>query len=220
MAPTFEQKLFFFSKTQYVDLKTFGSYQGYLSAQRSVNTESKISEPNKQQAENRIHSHHSRVSSMAGNIAESLVANSSRETRSVFYCPKSPEFTWHLNHTTFQKITLAVTTIACPVTILLNLLVIIAVKTRRELKKNSNILLSRLAAIDLLVGAVSMPLTIALDALVLQKILFVEMFCTIDIISVSATGYSLLSFFSTFGSYRSGKIRSCSKMDEVQSTCY
>jgi len=48
-------------------------------------------------------------------------------------------------------------------------LVIIAVKKRKEFQINSNTLLANLAAADLLVGAVSMPLTIALDALLLQK---------------------------------------------------
>lgn len=61
------------------------------------------------------------------------------------------------------KIIVAIMTIACPVTILLSHLVIIAVKTRRELKKNSkssNVLSSSMALADLLMGAVSMPLTI------------------------------------------------------------
>jgi len=63
------------------------------------------------------------------------LANSSEETRSVFYCPESPKFIWDFNHTTPCKITVAITSIACTVTILLNLLVIIAAKTRRELKQ-------------------------------------------------------------------------------------
>ena len=117
------------------------------------------------------------------NDTESL-ANSFNETRSVFYCPMSPQYIWDLNRTTHLKIILAVTIIACPVTILLNLLVIIAVKTRRELKENSNILLSSLAVADLLVGAVCMPLTITLSAFVVQGIFFDDIICTIDIISI------------------------------------
>ena len=115
---------------------------------------------------------------------ESL-ANSSDETRSVFYCPESPQFIWDLNHTTSLKIIVAIMAIACPVTVLLNLLVIIAVKTRRELKKNSNILLSSVALTDLLVGAVSMPLSISLDTLVIRSVLEVDIICTIDAIGVS-----------------------------------
>ena len=114
-----------------------------------------------------------------------LANNSSSETRSVFYCPNSPEFIiWDLNSTTSLELILAITTIACPVTVLLNLLVIIAVTTRRELKTNSNILLCSLAVADLLVGAVSMSLTITLDALVLQRFLFEDIICTIHITSV------------------------------------
>ena len=79
----------------------------------------------------------------------------------------------------------AIRTIACPITILLNLLVVIAVKSRRELKKNSNILLSSVALADLLVGAVSMPLAIALDTSVINKVLVVEIICTIDFVSVT-----------------------------------
>ena len=115
---------------------------------------------------------------------ESL-GNSSSETRSVFYCPQSPQFIWDQHYTTSFKIIVAITTIACPVTILLNLLVIIAVKTRRELKKNSNILLFNVALADLLVGAVSMPLSMALDALVIQQLLFADVICTVFFLTAS-----------------------------------
>ena len=113
------------------------------------------------------------------------LGNSSIETRSVFYCPQPPQFIWDINHTTSFKIIFAITTIACPVTILLNLLVIIAVKTRRELKNSSNILLFNVALADLLVGAVSMPLSLALDALVIQQLLFADVICTVYFITAS-----------------------------------
>ena len=48
------------------------------------------------------------------------------------------------------------------------MLVILAIKKVRELQKNSNILIANLAVTDLLVGAVSMPLSIAVDALILR----------------------------------------------------
>ena len=122
------------------------------------------------------------MTTMAVNETATLV-NSSSVPRSVFFCPKWPQLTWDLNHTTSRKIIVAVMTTACPVTVLLNLLVIIAVKTREELKRNSNILLSSLAAVDLVVGAVSMPLTVTLDSLFLQVILFENVICTIQFIS-------------------------------------
>ena len=122
---------------------------------------------------------------MAVKNTESL-ANSSNESRpSMFYCPELPQFIWDLNHTTSSKITVAITVIACPVTVLLNLLVITAVKTRRELKSNSNILLSSVALIDLLVGAVSMPMSITLDLLIIHKVLDVHIICTLGIIGAS-----------------------------------
>ncbi|XP_073254792.1 uncharacterized protein [Porites lutea] len=49
----------------------------------------------------------------------------------------------------------------CPVTILLNLLVMIAVKTKARLQRKSNIALACLASTDLLVGFAAQPLLIA-----------------------------------------------------------
>ena len=128
---------------------------------------------------------------------ESL-ANCSNETscRSVFHYPKLPEFIWDVNQTTSFKIIDAITSIACPVTILLNLLVIIAVKTRRELKHNSNILLSSVALADLLVGVVSMPLSVASDTLVIHRVLDVDVICTIAFINASVLYFTCgASFF-------------------------
>ena len=123
---------------------------------------------------------------MAGKNTESLRANSSNESRpSMFSCPERPQFIWDFNQTTSLKITVAITAITCPVTVLLNLLVITAVKTRRELKTNSNILLSSVALIDLLVGAVSMPLSILLGSLAIHGVLEVNIICKISIIGAS-----------------------------------
>ena len=49
----------------------------------------------------------------------------------------------------------------CPITILLNLLVMIAVKTKARLQRKSNIALACLASTDLMVGLVAQPLLIA-----------------------------------------------------------
>ena len=106
------------------------------------------------------------------------LASLSSVFRSAFYCPNLPQFIWDLNDTTSIKIALAITITACPFAIILNILVIIAVKTRRELQRNSNILLSSLAVIDFLVGAVSMPLAIAFDSFILQRFLREEIICT------------------------------------------
>ena len=75
--------------------------------------------------------------------------------------------------------------IACPATILLNILVILAVKKTRELKKNSSNLLSNLAASDLLVGAVALPLAKTVCALALQEHVIQDVICTINYVSDS-----------------------------------
>ncbi|XP_068756795.1 adenosine receptor A2a-like [Montipora capricornis] len=57
----------------------------------------------------------------------------------------------------FTSITIIVNTIACPFTIGLNVLVIIAVKRRRRLQNNGNIMLACLAVTDVLTGLISQP---------------------------------------------------------------
>ena len=57
---------------------------------------------------------------------------------------------------------------ACPFTILLNALVMIAVKTKRRLQTHPNILLACLALTDLMVGLVLQPLNTAMIILTLQ----------------------------------------------------
>ena len=104
----------------------------------------------------------------------------------MFVCPLLPYFIWDLNNPTsilsFQ-FAIIVTSIACPATTLLNILVILAVKKTKELKKNSNILLSNLAGADLLVGAVGLPLAITVCALTLQEDVIEDVICTIDYVS-------------------------------------
>ena len=111
-----------------------------------------------------------------------LAPTASSQVLSELFCP--PIQTWVLRHTTLFKITAAATIIICPVTILLNILVIFAVKRRRDLQRNnSNILLRSMAVADVLVGAVSMPLTIISDVLVLAKFLNTGVFCRIAFVN-------------------------------------
>ena len=58
-------------------------------------------------------------------------------------------------------ITIIINSITCPFTVLLNVLVIMAVKRRRRLQTNSNILLACLAATDALTGLTSQPSFVA-----------------------------------------------------------
>ena len=114
----------------------------------------------------------------SGGDNASTFSNSSFAGRSMFICPYMPYFIRDVTNTASFQITTTITSIACPVTILLNILVILAVKRRKASKKKSNILLSNLAAADLLVGGVSMPLTITVGALVLLGDVVEEAICT------------------------------------------
>ena len=132
------------------------------------------------------------------NTKGSTLGNSSAMARPIFVCPLLPYFIWDLkNPTSFLSFQFAitVTSIACPATTLLNILVILAVKKTKELKKNSNILLSSMAGADLLVGAVAMPLAITVCALTLQEHEVEDVICTIDYVSdtvmYAATGISI-----------------------------
>ena len=86
-----------------------------------------------------------------------------------YYCPTKPKFTWILSETRTFLIASIILSIASPATIFLNILVITAVRLRRQLRSSANILLASMAVADLLVGAVSMPLSISLDVLLLRK---------------------------------------------------
>ena len=111
---------------------------------------------------------------------ESTLGNSSTLTKSSFACPVTPYLTWQLNHEASIQSTIAVTSIACPATIFLNILVILAVKKTKMHKRNSNILLSNLAKANLVVGAFAMPLTAALDVLLLSENVAEDAVCTLD----------------------------------------
>ena len=108
-----------------------------------------------------------------------LAMNVSVQMLSEISCQGKPTYRWVLDDKTTFQTTVTTTSIACPFTILLNILVIIAVKQRRELQKHSNILLAILAVADVLVGAISMPLTTTLDVLVLLRYVNNPHFCRI-----------------------------------------
>ena len=70
--------------------------------------------------------------------------------------------------------------VVCPLTILFNALVMVAVKTKRRLQTHPNILLACLALTDLMVGLVVQPLHTAKTIFILQGNDFHE-FCDIDL---------------------------------------
>ena len=133
---------------------------------------------------------------MDTNNTETTHIDSSTNTRSVFVCPQLPHFTWDLKNTTLPWILVVIIYIASPVTILLNSLIIVAVKRRKELQKPVNILLSSLAVADLLAGAISMPLTATAEILILRQV-SVSHVCTLES-AVNKTIAIFLSFSSLY----------------------
>ena len=113
--------------------------------------------------------------SMSNN--EDSLINSSK---AVFFCPRDPLFVWDLENEVSLQLVIAITAIAAPFTTFLNTLVIVTIQKTRQLQTNSNILITRLAITDLLVGAVSMPLIITVDALILRGTVPERIVCNIN----------------------------------------
>ena len=108
-------------------------------------------------------------------------------TRSVFYCTHDPQLVWDLYDTTSPWIFAAVASIMSPTAVLLNVLVIIEVKQRKELQRASNILLSSMAVTDLLVGSLCVPLSVVVRLLVPYQILTDHYICKLDLVAISST---------------------------------
>ena len=109
----------------------------------------------------------------------------SNTTRSVFSCPHDPQLVWDLHDTTSPWIFAAVASIISPTAVLLNALVIIAVKQRKELQRASNILLSSMAVTDLLVGSLCVPLSAVVGLLVPYQIVTDHYICKLDSVAIS-----------------------------------
>ena len=71
----------------------------------------------------------------------------------------------------------------CPLIVLLNILVMVAVKTKRQLRTKSNVALACLATTDLVVGLVVQPLQIASESFILRQ--KGNIFCTLFELSAS-----------------------------------
>ena len=110
------------------------------------------------------------------NSGDSLVNSS----KAVFFCPRDPMFVWDLENEVSLQLVIAITAIAAPFTTFLNTLVIVTIQKTRELQTNSSILISSLAITDLFVGAVSTPLIITVDALILQGTVSESIVCNIN----------------------------------------
>ena len=109
--------------------------------------------------------------------------NFSSDNRFVFSCPYYPTFLWDLTDKVFPWIMVAIVSIASPAAVILNILVIAAVRSRKELQKNPNILLSSMAVADILVGAINMPLSATVDFAISRQV-FDDRICLVDLLNV------------------------------------
>ncbi|XP_078385075.1 beta-1 adrenergic receptor-like [Oculina patagonica] len=88
---------------------------------------------------------------------------------------------------------LVVNALTCPLIIFLNILVMVAVKTKRQLRTESNVALACLATTDLVVGLVAQPLLVASESLLLKG--EDNIFCTLADISLAVTSKCLVASF-------------------------
>ena len=78
---------------------------------------------------------------------------------------------------------MAIVSIASPAAVILNILVIGAVRSRKELQTNTNILLSSMTVADILVGAINMPLSAIVDFVISRQV-FDDHICSVDLVNV------------------------------------
>ena len=88
---------------------------------------------------------------------------------------------------------ITVNALTCPLITVLNILVMVAVKTKRQLRSKSNMALACLATTDLVVGLVLQPLHIAMESFLFKG--EHNMFCTITDVSKTVTLKCLLASF-------------------------
>ena len=109
-----------------------------------------------------------------------MSVSNSGDSKAVFFCPRDPLFIWDLENKVSLQLIIAITAITAPFTTFLNTLVIVTIQKTRQLQTNSSILISSLAITDLLVGAVSTPLIITVDALILRGTVPESIVCKIN----------------------------------------
>ena len=107
------------------------------------------------------------------------------------FLPKDPALRIHA----VFSIRVAVNALTCPLIILLNILVIVAVKTKRQLRTKSNITLACLATTDFMVGLVIQPLQIAFDSNCFLLKSQENNFCTLTKVLITASNKCLAASF-------------------------
>ena len=111
------------------------------------------------------------------------------------YCRRFQDEEYHTVNFLVTLVCIILYALICPLIILMNVLVIVAVKTRRRLQSTSNILLACLAGTDLLVGTVSLPASIVAEIFAIADG-SVTTYC-----NITNNMASPLSFFSVFASF-------------------
>ena len=111
----------------------------------------------------------------------------SNTTKSVFHCSHEPNLVWDLHDTTSPWVFAAIASMISPSAVLLNALIIISVKRRKELQRASNILLSSMAVTDLLVGILCVLLSAVVGLLVPYRVLADHYICKLDFVALSPT---------------------------------
>ena len=89
-----------------------------------------------------------------------------------------------LHETTSPLTFAAFATIATPIAFLLNILTILAVKQKKELRQRlSSVLLSSMAVVHLLTGGICIPLSAIVTLLLPYRIVAVQHFCLMDLVT-------------------------------------
>ena len=88
-----------------------------------------------------------------------------------------------VNDTIALWIVIGLVCLASPTIVILNALVIIALRLRQELQRLSYVLLFNIAILDFLAGAVCMPLSVIVDSFVARQTL-PENICVLDFVTV------------------------------------
>ena len=121
------------------------------------------------------------------------VNDTSMKANSMFICHKASDLAWDDSSQVKLPLGLvAVGLLSSLIIILLNALVIIAFKTRKELQKNSHILLCSLAVTDLLLDAIFILTWAIVDLRIIGQV-SVERVCTLLVINTNLIACLLFS---------------------------
>ena len=127
-----------------------------------------------------------------------------------FYCGYAPNISWEIRGPASFYMIIGLTTVMVSFpTIILNALIILAIKQRKELQKPSNILLSSMAVTDLLVGAITIPTSATIDFFMLGQV-------SLELTCMLYSAFTLPCYFTSPDYHCLGEVRGGTKMDGLQ----